>query len=69
MNKKHQNDRFILRGENNIKKSISHLLYMDDLKLYGRTESSLRSMVETIQNFSQDIKMKFGTDKCHIQNI
>ena len=69
LNTIHQKDGFIVKGENNEKISITRLLYMDDLKLYGRTEISLRKLVRTTENFSNDIKMKFGMDKCCIQNI
>jgi hypothetical protein len=35
---------------------IHHLLYMDDLMLYGKKES--------FRIFSDDISMKFGLEKC-----
>ena len=37
---------------------------MDDLKLYGRKEKELDSLVQTVRVFSQDIRMEFGIDKC-----
>ena len=43
---------------------INHLLYMDDLKLYSRTEKELNSLVETVRIFSKDINMEFGIQKC-----
>lgn len=43
---------------------ISHLLYMDDLKLYGKTEAELQSLLNTVRIFSNDISMEFGLDKC-----
>lgn len=49
--------------------SVTHLLYMDDLKSYGRTEEKLRRLVVIAKNFSDNIKMKFGIDKCRIQNV
>ena len=45
---------------------INHLLFMDDLKLYGRTERELNSLVNTVHIFSEDIGMKFGMDKCNV---
>ena len=45
-------------------KKINHLLYMDDLKLYGKKEKELDSLVQTVRVFSQDIRMEFGIDKC-----
>ena len=43
---------------------IHHLLYMDDLKLYGKNENQINSLINTVKIFSEDIKMKFGLDKC-----
>ena len=43
---------------------INHLLYMDDLKLYSRTEKELNSLVETVRIFSKDINMEFVIQKC-----
>ena len=45
---------------------INHLLFMDDLKLYGKTERELNALVDTVHIFSEDIGMKFGMDKCNI---
>ena len=39
---------------------ISHLLYMDDFKLYGKSSNELESLLNTIQIFSTDILMEFG---------
>ena len=43
---------------------ISHLLYMDDLKLYGKSSNELESLLNTVQIFSTDISMEFGLEKC-----
>ena len=43
---------------------ISHLLYMDDLKLYGKSAPELESLLNTVRIFSNDISMEFGLDKC-----
>jgi len=43
---------------------ISHLLYMDDIKLYAKTSESMESMVNTLRMVSEDIGMEFGLDKC-----
>ena len=45
---------------------ISLLLYMDDLKLYGRNPDQLDGLLHTVRTFSDDIRMKFGLDKCAI---
>ena len=39
---------------------------MDDLKLFGKTESQLDTLLNTVHIFSQDIKMEFGISKCGI---
>ena len=45
---------------------INHLLFMDDLKLYGSNKNQLDSLIQTVRIFSEDIHMKFGLDKCAI---
>ena len=39
---------------------ITHLLFMDDLKLYGMNEKEINSVLHTVQVFSSDIGMDFG---------
>ena len=48
---------------------ISHLLYMDDLKLFAETEQKLHESITTVKNFSDNICMSFGLDKCGMLNI
>ena len=43
---------------------ISHLLYMDDLKLYGKSSDELESLLKTVWIFSTDISMVFSLEKC-----
>ena len=43
---------------------ISHLLFMDDLKLFAKNEKEIDSLVQTVRIFSDDIGMKFGLEKC-----
>ena len=43
---------------------ISHLLYMDDMKLYGKSTAELESLSSIIKIFSNDTSMKFGLEKC-----
>ena len=37
---------------------------MDDLKLYSRSEKGLDSLVQTVRDFSEDVGMEFGIEKC-----
>jgi hypothetical protein len=46
------------------KTKISHLLYMDDLKLIAKSEEELRKQVQIVTTFSDDIHMDFGLEKC-----
>ena len=43
---------------------ITHLLYMDDLKLYASTNQQLDNLIRLTETFSTDIGMAFGTEKC-----
>ena len=46
------------------REKINHLLFMDDLKLFARSEKGLDSLVQTVRVFSDDIGMQFGIEKC-----
>jgi len=43
---------------------ISHLLYMDDLKLLGRNENDLNNEMKIVQTISKHINRDFGLEKC-----
>ena len=44
-------------------RKISHLLYMDDLKLLGRNENGLKNEMKIVQIIS-NYNMNFGLEKC-----
>ena len=48
------------------KEKINHLLFMDDLKLYGKGKRELDCLVQTVRKVSEDIGMTFGMEKCAI---
>jgi len=48
---------------------ISHLLFIDDLRLYGKNDREIESLVHTVQIFSEDIGMQFGIEKCATINL
>jgi hypothetical protein len=50
--------------EHTTKTKISHLLYMDDLKLLGKSEEELQKQTQRVTPFSDDIHVEFGLDKC-----
>jgi hypothetical protein len=50
--------------EHTTKTNISHLLYMDDLKLIAKSEEELQRQIQTVKTFSDDIHTEFGLEKC-----
>ena len=48
---------------------INHLLFMDDLKLYGKDMVELDSLVQSVRVFSGDIGMEFSIEKCAVLAI
>ena len=53
-------------GEVPIKRGIFQGMFMDDLKLYSKSEKTLDSLIQTVRIFSEDIGMQFGIDKCAV---
>ncbi|KAL0867793.1 hypothetical protein ABMA27_008500 [Loxostege sticticalis] len=49
--------------------NISHLMYMDDIKLFTNSEKNLQQLIDITSYFSKDINMKFGLDKCRKLHI
>ena len=50
-------------------RKINHLLFMDDLKLYGKNEKQVTELVRTVESFSKDIRMEFGMSKCAVMHV
>ena len=48
---------------------VSHLVYMDDIKLFASSRQHLDSLLTTLSLFSDDICMKFGCSKCNILTL
>jgi hypothetical protein len=49
--------------------NLTHLLYVDDLKLYARNKRKLDKLLDKTAEFSKDIAMEFGVDKCAILSL
>ena len=47
----------------------NHLLFLDDLKLYGKAMQELDSLMQTVRMFNSDIGMQFGISKCAMLEI
>jgi hypothetical protein len=58
---------FQLKSLNSYK--ITHLFYMDDLKLYTANQNQLHSLLEITRDFSKPISMEFGIDKCSVLQV
>ena len=50
-------------------KNISHLFFVDDLKLYAISIEKMKQMLETVTQFSNEVGMNFGEAKCAYQSI
>jgi len=50
--------------EHTTKTKISHILHMDDLRLIAKKEEELQKQIHIVKNFSDDIHMEFGLEKC-----
>ena len=48
------------------KSKLSHLLFMDDLKLYRGSQPDIDSLMQTVYTVTHDISMTFGIDKCGV---
>ncbi|XP_022814502.1 uncharacterized protein LOC111348202 [Spodoptera litura] len=48
---------------------ISHLLYMDDLKLFAPNNLHLMRLLNVTETFSNAIRMEFGVDKCAVLHV
>jgi hypothetical protein len=59
----------IIRLNNTTLSKLNHLLYMDDIKLYASKKNHILSLLTIIENFSNNIGMSFGIDKCKMQSI
>ena len=46
------------------KRSMNHLFYMDDLKLFTKDDDDLEGLLQTAKKFCDDIGMTSGLDKC-----
>ena len=42
------------------------MLFMDDMKIFGKSDNEVDSMVKTVQQCSSDIGMEFGISKCAV---
>jgi hypothetical protein len=60
---------FNIRLNNTTLSKLDHLLYIYDIKLYASKKNHILSLLTITENFSNDIGMSFGIDKCKTQSI
>ena len=48
------------------KTRINHLLFMDDLKLFAKSNDQIDSLVNTVYTLSEYTGMEFGIKKCGV---
>ena len=44
--------------------NLTHLMYMDDIKLFAQNDKCLQPLIDIVRKFSDDIQMQFGFQKC-----
>ena len=54
---------------NSRRHKVTHLFYMDDLKLYASGQRDLQQSLRVVQEYSHAIGMEFGTDKCAMVHL
>lgn len=63
------NKGYIVHRNQNTSYRLSHLLYVDDIRIYGSTAKELKEALTMIEIFSNDVRMKFGIEKYKTQSI
>ncbi|KAK9743543.1 Reverse transcriptase (RNA-dependent DNA polymerase) [Popillia japonica] len=64
-----QQDGYKAGPPNNRVNQITHALYMDDLKLYASSPKNLKTSIDTVVEYSNNIGMKLGLPKCAAVHI
>jgi hypothetical protein len=53
----------------NRRHKVTHLFYMDDLKIYAASQADLDQSIRIVHEYSRDIGMAFGLDKCAVLHL
>ena len=56
-------------GKDKRETNISHLFFVDDLKLLASTIIKMMKLLEMLTKFTNDVEMTFGESKCAYQYI
>ena len=57
-------DGYQMGAPGNRDKTITHLSFVDDMKLYAGSRETLVKQLDVVSTFSKDVGMSFGEDKC-----
>lgn len=60
---------YLAGSPNNRTSKITHLFYVDDLKIYATNEKDLQKAIRTVHEFSTEIGMEFGLEKCAVVHL
>ena len=44
--------------------TINHVMFLDDLNLYSKSERALDTFIQIVRIFNEDNGMQFGINKC-----
>lgn len=53
----------------NANQKLSHLIYMDDIKILGQTQTEINRLIKQVDTFTNDIRMEMGLDKCRVGGL
>ena len=54
------------QGYSFVNGKLSHLFFMDNLRLYCSSQSDIDSLTQTVYNLRDDVGMRFGIDSCGV---
>lgn len=60
---------FKIKHQNISQHTISHLLYMDDIKIFAPNKTQMQALLKITEEFTNDTGMEFGINKCKMLHI
>ena len=54
------------QGYSFVNGKLSHLFFMDNLRLYCSSQSDIDSLTQTVYTLRDDVGMRFGIDSCGV---
>ena len=50
-----------------LQEKISYLMYMDIIKLFAKNTKELKTLIQAVRIYSENIGMEFGIENCAMQ--